>query len=256
MSDALGTPVPVYFLHIPKTGGSSVRVWLASSFKDRLCPAGIADELVGMSANDLDRYQVFAGHFHSYLPQYLARKMVVFTILRDPVDRTRSHWHQVRRHSHHPYHERVRSQTFAEFVEDDRNRVMIEDYQARYLADLPIDMAALARNFCDADLARYALAEQLEQLSLTATKTFLATSAKAALGRMAAVGLTERLPEFLVQVAGILELPAPEATPQANVTGRDDSGVLPAATLARLREMTMLDQGLYDAARCGSIGGP
>jgi hypothetical protein len=249
-----GSPAPAYFWHIPKTAGTSIRIWWASCFGDGLCPAGIADELVRMPVADLGRYRAFIGHFHGYLAQYLGRDVMQFTLLRDPIARTRSHWHQVRRAPHHPYHLRVRAQSFAAFVDDDLNRVMIEDYQARYLCTLPIDLAALARTFSDDDLSSYALAETLEQASLPVTKDFLAARARAALGRMAVVGICEQFRDFLIQVSAVLGIPEPEAEPRANITEQDDSGVLPAATLARLHDLTAIDRGLYQAIRRGKCG--
>ncbi len=37
---------PIYFQHIPKTAGNSVKVWLGSHYGERLCPADLADHLV------------------------------------------------------------------------------------------------------------------------------------------------------------------------------------------------------------------
>jgi hypothetical protein len=236
----------LYFWHIPKTGGSSVREWLASHAGSDLCPAGIADQLVTMPFGELVRYRIFAGHFHGYLAPYLAREVVTCTLLRDPVARTRSHWHEVRRTASHPHHARVRGQSFAEFVEDDCNRVMIEDYQARYLAQLPIDMAALARRFSGSELSRYALAEALEQASLRVAKPVLATLARKTLASMVVVGVCQRLHEFLVEVGQMFEISAPAAVPRANVTEHDDGGTLTPAVLARLRDLTRVDQELYD----------
>ena len=38
-------PRPLYFLHIPKTAGSSVKTWLAAGLGDKLCPVELADQL-------------------------------------------------------------------------------------------------------------------------------------------------------------------------------------------------------------------
>ena len=238
-----------YFHHIPKTAGTSVRLWLASCFGDNMCPAGIADGLVTIPSRELGRYSVFSGHFHSYLPQYLEREVIAFTVLRDPVARTRSHWHEVRRTAQHPHHARVCSQNFAEFVDDNRNRVMIENYQTRYLTNLQINMRELAQRFSPDELSRYALAEALEQASMSVAKPILAASVNETLGNMSVVGVCERLHDFLVKVSRILEVPAPsvEAVPRANVTEKDDAGGLPAAALARLRELTRIDQELYES---------
>ena len=139
-----------------------------------LCPAQLAEALIATPRSSLERYNAFAGHFHCYLAPYLDRELVTVTVLRDPMSRTRSHWHQVRRHEQHPYHTRVVAQTFAEFVEDDRNRVMIEDYQARYLVRPQIELRTMAKKFSAEELSRFALSETLEQASLDVGKPILA----------------------------------------------------------------------------------
>ena len=239
----------LYFLHIPKAAGSSVREWLMSALGEGLCPAQLAEALIAIPRSSLERYAAFAGHFHCYLAPYLDRELVTVTVLRDPVSRTRSHWHQVRRHEQHPYHARVIRQTFVEFVEDDRNRVMIEDYQARYLVRPQIDLRPMADRFSEEELSRYALSEALEQASLEVEKPVLAAQAQETLGTMAAVGTVERLGDFLAQLGRILDLPPPAAEPRENVTTRDMADALPVRALDRLREMTRIDQQLYDAVR-------
>ncbi|PPQ32074.1 sulfotransferase family protein [Rhodopila globiformis] len=250
----------IYFQHIPKTAGTSVRIWLKSHFGNHFCDAGIADELVRIQPQELDQYQVFAGHFHSYLAQFVGPDLTVFTVLRNPLMRTFSHWHEVRRTAQHPHHARVSGQSFVEFVQDDQNRVMIEDYQARYLARLSINMRAVASRFSADELSGFALAEALEQASLQVTKPVLARSARETLAAMALVGVCERLHEFLVGVSGLLKLPAPTSNeiPQANVTMTTELGELPPATLAKLQELTQVDHELYEIckARRGNVAAP
>jgi hypothetical protein len=218
-----------------------------SALGSDLCPAQLAEELIAIPRSNLEHYSAFAGHFHYYLAQYLDRELDTVTVLRDPVSRTRSHWHQVRRHEQHPYHARVVCQTFAEFIEDDRNRVMIEDYQARYLVRPQMKLRLMADRFSEEELSRYALSEALEQASLGIGKPVLVAQAQETLSTMAAVGTVERLGDFLARIGKILDLAPPAAEPRENVTARDMADALPAPALAKLREMTRIDQQLYDA---------
>jgi hypothetical protein len=249
--NALNSRAIAYFWHIPKTAGTSVRRWLASNLEASLCRAGVVDELVTMPTSEIEHYRAFAGHFHGYLAQYVRDEMISFSVLRDPIARTKSHWNQVRRAPWHPHYQRVRLQSFTEFVQDDGNRVMIENYQARYLCKLPIDLELLAKSYSPDQLAGYALAETVEQRSLNISASFLAASSHETLSGMAAVGVSERLHDFLLEVGRILSLPVPplEATPKENVAGQDDGVGLSAAALDRLNRLTQIDRELYDAAR-------
>jgi hypothetical protein len=89
------------------------------------------NEQVTIPLSEIEHYHAFAGHFHDYLVQYIRKDMISFSVLREPLAGTRSHRNQVRRAPWYPHYERVRLQSFTEFVQDDRNRVMIENYQAR-----------------------------------------------------------------------------------------------------------------------------
>ncbi|WP_192244061.1 sulfotransferase family 2 domain-containing protein [Mesorhizobium silamurunense] len=241
---------PIYFQHIPKTAGVSVRTWLHSYYGDRLCPAWLADDLVRLAPELLRDYKAFAGHFHSYLEPYLGRNLVTVTVLREPVARTRSHWHHVRRAPEHPHHLRVTGQTFTDFVMDDLNRVMIEDYQARYLMKLPLSLEVVAHRHTRTDATLSALSEALEQTSLPLCKPELLEGATLALKRMAAIGVTERLHDFLVRVAKVanIPLPAAKAVPYTNATEQNHAGELSPESLRRLRDLTRIDQELYEAA--------
>ena len=242
----------LYFQHIPKTAGSSVKAWLANCLETALCAADIADHLMAIPRQELAQYRAFAGHFHCYLAPYLGRELVTVTVLRDPLPRTRSHWHQVRRHKQHPHHARVIDQTFGEFVVDDRNRVMIEDYQARYLVRPLIDMRVMAADLSEEELSRFTLSEALEQASLSVNKSTLASDASETLRSMAAVGTCEQLGDFLAKVGKILDISPPDVVPRENVTEGDVAAELSASELMRIRDMTRIDQDLYDSVRGGS----
>ncbi len=78
----------VFFLHIPKTAGQSVHAALVNAFgKEAVCPARVNDQLRRMSIIELNRYQVFSGHFDWSLLDCIKGPKYVFTILREPMDR-------------------------------------------------------------------------------------------------------------------------------------------------------------------------
>ena len=76
----------------------------------------------------------FRGHFLTHLEPYLGRKLATFTMLRDPVERTISHYYHVRRDPDHPSHEDTSRMSLREFCVDPLTRHMVENFQAGYLA--------------------------------------------------------------------------------------------------------------------------
>lgn len=78
----------IIFLHIPKTAGQSVHAALINAFGNEVvCPARVNDQLRQMSISELNRYQVFSGHFDWSLLDCIKGPKYVFTILREPIDR-------------------------------------------------------------------------------------------------------------------------------------------------------------------------
>jgi hypothetical protein len=87
----------VIFLHIPKTAGQSVHAALVNAFgKESVCPARVNDQLRRMSITELNRYQVFSGHFDWSLLDCIKGPKYVFTILREPIDRILSFYFYLR----------------------------------------------------------------------------------------------------------------------------------------------------------------
>ena len=140
--DAVVPREAIYFLHIPKAAGSSVTVWLQERIDQaHTCTAQLWDQLVLLDPSQLQRYRLFCGHFGADLELFVGLPVQTITILRDPVLRTISHYHQVSRDPAHPCHHRVAQQSLDEFVRDRHNWPMIENLQARYLVRTPIDFA-------------------------------------------------------------------------------------------------------------------
>ena len=87
----------VIFLHIPKTAGQSVHEFLLANFdRESVCPARVNEQLKLLSAEELNRYQVFSGHFDWSAFDRLEGERFVFTVLRDPMERLLSFYFYLR----------------------------------------------------------------------------------------------------------------------------------------------------------------
>jgi hypothetical protein len=71
----------VYFFHIPKTAGMSVWRFLEQVFpSDKICPWWLWDQLITIPRAELERWDIFRGHFLSHLQPYLDRRLATFTL--------------------------------------------------------------------------------------------------------------------------------------------------------------------------------
>ena len=127
----------LYFLHIPKTAGTSVSNALSEiAVKKDLKMVGpiLIDHLV--ERPNWEKSDLLVGHL-GLLP--LNHGFSYFTILRDPLERLFSHYSHVKRDSVHNFHNIVVGENlnFEEYLSDDRFYNMNFNMQARYLSMIP-----------------------------------------------------------------------------------------------------------------------
>src|SRR3954470_13611511 len=95
----------VYFLHIPKTSGTSLHQSFLRAFgPDATSPHLLFDDLVNGTYRISDRTRIVTGHFGGLLPLWLRRWPRIITLLRDPLARALSHINHVQRDKGHPLH--------------------------------------------------------------------------------------------------------------------------------------------------------
>jgi hypothetical protein len=139
----------VYFYHIPKTGGMSLRSFLADQYPDAdRCPAEDWRALAAYDQPTLARFRLFYGHLSVNLKDYLPTGVRTATFLRSPVGRTVSTIrHLMRDPSFHPMHERFKGRTLREAIYDDELMLGLQNAQTTLLScDVPIEeMLAQAR---------------------------------------------------------------------------------------------------------------
>ncbi len=127
--------IGVYFFHIPKTAGVSTWRFLEHAYPaSQICPYWLWDQLIRVSPNELRNWDIFRGHFLSHLELYTGRQFKTFTLLRDPVQRTISHYYHVRRSPEHPFYAHAVRLTIKEFCMHPSTRHMVVNYQCGYLA--------------------------------------------------------------------------------------------------------------------------
>lgn len=90
----------IYFLHIPKTAGTSFTYFLEQLVdKSRIYPLKAWDSeqdfKTRAEGTDWEQYSLISGHYTNALVDFLPPDAQIVTILRDPVERLISHFHHL-----------------------------------------------------------------------------------------------------------------------------------------------------------------
>jgi hypothetical protein len=236
-----------YFLHVPKSGGTSVRALFLQRFGADLCPHQGLDGLVS-EPGAVDRYAAFCGHFGGDFIDALCPAARVFTVLRDPVVRTVSHYLHVRHDTNHPFHRYVQGQNLRAFCDDPVTFPLIYNFQARYLARTGISPLIWGADLSPDQHARSYLSVLWEGATVAIPEDTLLEQAEQTLRTADLVGVTERMPAFWERCAALLGMTPP---PMARVNVTDatlDSAELDDCLVAHIRRLTALDAELYALA--------
>src|SRR5262249_8642636 len=144
-----GSPAPgdlVYFLHIPKTSGTSLSNFLLQiGGPDGATPVLLWDHLATGAYQVTEKTRFLTGHFGGLLPLWLKRWPRIITMLREPVARAVSHINEVQRNDQHPLHPLAAGLSILRYCQHPVLRKSIENLQARYLASLSFSLALLPK---------------------------------------------------------------------------------------------------------------
>jgi hypothetical protein len=208
----------LYFLHIPKTAGTSVARVLRSFYpRGQVLPAHNRLELGRLPADSVDKHLCILGH-HGPLPYALTlRPLTVITILRDPVERVVSEVEYVRQQIRaktgdfvrHPVASHI-EKPLEELLTVPEVRTALTEHQTRVLGIRP--EPALVR-FGVGAYSMLCVRGQARRLGDDA----LLVRAKQHLDTMAAVGTVARMDETMSVICHVLGVPTPETVPRARV---------------------------------------
>jgi len=233
-------PVPVLFLHIQKSAGTAIVESLRPYYGASMITHG---DFIGHEPGEFRDVLFVSGHFGYDYARALMPSRFCFTFLRDPVERVLSFYHF------------CRAQVSAEFSTYVRARQLD---LAEFVGAVGED-ALIAKNLCNNQawqlahgyfLRRgYAVPDELEVGDLAPAEVLALATAH--LSEFSHVGLAETFAADRDVIMAALRLPAaPTTTVAVNATpGRPRREDLPRRTLELIREITALDQSLYDFAR-------
>lgn len=221
-------------LHLPRTGGTSLRrallprlvarmppdrVFLVDMPPENGCSAGSFSELEALPPRERKRLRFVVGHLPPHVLEILPR-FCAFTVLRSPVERALSDYWYCYHEPTNPAHEAARRLSPAEFCAAGYGQAA--NGQARYLSGVAFDGSAPT----EARLFRRALT---------------------VLRKVHYVGLFEALPRAMADIAGLAGVARFGASERLNAAKR--VAPVSAAERERIAFCNRVDQALHAWAR-------
>lgn len=124
----------LYYLHIPKTAGTSfteiIMEKVGANFTYQ--PTAV-DQFLNTPQEVAEKIRFISGHLVYDLSPVITRKLIYLTMLRDPVARTISQYGQVRRVTGSLGNDIAKDQSLLDFVKDPRNKFLFSNLQTRQL---------------------------------------------------------------------------------------------------------------------------
>lgn len=236
---------PTYFLHIPKTAGTTLISYLDSQFiRAETCPAQDLPSLFATAHAELASFNFFRGHLWFGLPAYVGRPLQCMTVLRDPLLRTLSWYAHAKRDPGAYRHERMNKENWSvhRFVTDQETNWDLVNAQTIFIA-ADLDYAKLA-----ADPVGYGQA-RIREYAQNGNPAELLALAKSRLEKFVCIGITERLQESMNLMSYAMRLNPNLARIRLNTfNSQRELPSLTTETIDAIRSATMLDQQLYDWA--------
>jgi|688.fasta_scaffold176364_2 hypothetical protein len=220
-------PPPVYFMHVPKTAGSSLRKVLFSAYapQQRLSPE--AWQLHKIDSTSIGRFRCIASHLGpGVLPFMQQQKFACITMLRDPIEhRISSIFYRQAQLNQHPeifqpaYMEQMQPLLKADLRTwlDARRPYESGNPQTRFFGTVK----ALQPYFKDGEVGQrgQSLLQPIDlpNLSDNTDMAQVAARARRQLESMAVVGITERFTESVALICDLLGIPLPRQLPRENI---------------------------------------
>jgi len=256
-----GTPLvepPLYVLHIMKTGGTSLVDGLRPGLAPPVPDGDLSGRLVSVPRYVLENVPLVTGHLGYEARKLLPPRFVTCVVLRDPVERTLSHYAHLQRNPE--VIAECPDFSLEQFVRSPRWRSLCDNYQARQL----VHEVRLERAWVD-----FSPEEEFRSLgppfppehSLPLQSLFdcspLSVPADELLDRACErldtiefVSVTDRLDELFARVARSWGVDNPPPLPRLQVgPGRPHAEDVPGRLLDAIREATAVDSALYERAR-------
>ncbi|WP_332694886.1 sulfotransferase family 2 domain-containing protein [Halalkalibacter lacteus] len=154
----------VIFIHIPKTGGLTLRRILDNQYPKHeryRFPKTKPNPFYKLTKNELNSINCLYGHFKYGIHSKLTKPFTYITVLRDPVERVISTYFFILQNSKNRMHHTVKQMTFEEFVASDHSPV--SNHQTRFVSGKSIPDLEVAKKNLEKHFAVVGITEMYAQ---------------------------------------------------------------------------------------------
>jgi len=238
----------LYFLHTPKTAGTSLISILDSFFDyDTIYPEQLWHNLLKNRLTDFSGFRLIRGHFGYGLCRLLPKKPVIMTMLRNPIDRHISGIeHQIR--DPDPRFEKksvMKNKSILEILNHPDSPIF-EDLQTRQIG-IDTDILSITKSWEQKDLANFKYPKVIQMASKKVSRVKLLEDAKKRLADFEFVGISERFDDSMSLLFFTFGWRPIHNIWKLNVASKKIRNTdLPKETINRILEANQLDSELYE----------
>jgi FkbM family methyltransferase len=242
--------VPFYFLHIPKTAGSTLNILLKEVFSDdEILPRSMWHQVLELSPEQVNRYKLFSGHFYSYFYRIVPKPLRYFTFLRDPIERALSHYgHVIRDKTHYLHNHAMALGSFSAYMRDEATQFTISNFQVRALA-IDVNPFPIAAALTQEQIDSFELERILESINCDLKADELLEIAIENLKHFCFVGVTERFEDSMEMLCNTFGWTHHSSIEPANINAnRITKQTISVEDLNFLKRLNAADIALYEFA--------